>query len=110
MVSILSAVRDMGRLREIYVVLVRHGFGELARRLGFSAPALPEKTDGDEKVEGSKKRAPLAERVRLVAMDLGPSFVKLGQLASTRSDLLPETWVSELKKLQDEVTPLGFDE
>jgi ubiquinone biosynthesis protein len=127
MVSILNAVRDLGRLREIYVVLVRHGFGELAQRLGFGAKravkALPEGAEGiaaepalavpeAETAHGEeeKKRRSLGERVRLVAMDLGPSFVKLGQIASTRPDVLPPDWIAELKKLQDEVTPLGFDE
>lgn len=127
MVSILNAVRDLGRLREIYVVLVRHGFGELAQRLGFGAKrsvkALPEGSEGSAaesalavpeaeaaRGEEEKKKRSLGERVRLVAMDLGPSFVKLGQIASTRPDVLPPDWIAELKKLQDEVTPLGFDE
>jgi ubiquinone biosynthesis protein len=60
--------------------------------------------------EEEKRRISLAERVRLVAMDLGPSFVKLGQIASTRPDLLPAEWIRELKKLQDEVTPVPFED
>ena len=129
MVSILTAVRDLGRLRQIYVVLVRHGFGELAQRLGFgkkrikalaAAPAegeveplaALEEVPAAEAARGEEeaKRTTLAERVRLVAMDLGPSFVKLGQIASTRPDVLPADWIAELKKLQDEVTPLPYDE
>ncbi|MEZ4443496.1 MAG: AarF/UbiB family protein [Polyangiaceae bacterium] len=119
MVSLLSAVRDMGRLREIYVVLVRHGFGELAQRLGIGGnktdKALPEGVpsippEERKRGEAEKSKHSLAERVRLVAMDLGPSFVKLGQIASTRPDILPEEWITELKKLQDEVNPLDFEE
>ncbi|HSO00460.1 MAG TPA: AarF/UbiB family protein, partial [Candidatus Nanopelagicales bacterium] len=134
MVSIVTAVRDLNRLREIYLVLVRHGFGELAQRLGFRGrpsgerqpkallpPAAPIETeDGaielvipeEEQRRGEEERhkISLAERVRLVAMDLGPSFVKLGQIASTRTDLIPREWIVELKKLQDEVTPLPFEE
>ena len=132
MVSLLGAVRDLDRLRQIYVVLVRHGFGELAQRLGFGAGkrarALPSGDDSgtvaeavgavDEAVpasetargEDERKRISLPERVRLVAMDLGPSFVKLGQIASTRTDILPGPWIVELKKLQDEVTPLPFSQ
>jgi ubiquinone biosynthesis protein len=113
MVSLLSAVRDIGRLREIYVVLVRHGFGELAQRLGFGA----KKDDGGDTIppaerkkgEAAKKHSS-AERVRKVLMDLGPSFVKLGQIASTRPDILPDAWIVELKKLQDDVNPVPFDE
>src|SRR6185437_10178848 len=129
MASILSAVRDLDRLRQIYVVLVRHGFGELAQRLGFGAGkkarALPDAGVTVEEVravqeavpeseakrgEEERTRISLPERVRLVAMDLGPSFVKLGQIASTRPDVMPASWIAELKKLQDEVNPLPFAE
>lgn len=123
MVSIVNAVRDLGRLRQIYVVLVRHGFGELAQRLGLSGrdrgaqeqditaegqtqEALAEAERGEEE----RRRISLPERVRLVCMDLGPSFVKLGQIASTRPDVLPAEWIVELKKLQDSVTPLPATE
>jgi ubiquinone biosynthesis protein len=129
MVSIVSAVRDLGRLRQIYVVLVRHGFGEVAQRLGLGGrarAALPAATESAEievaegaveVPEAEKKRGEeerrhisLPERVRLVCMDLGPSFVKLGQIASTRPDVLPADWITELKKLQDEVNPLPWSD
>ncbi len=125
MVAILSTFRELDRLRQIYVVLARHGFGEIAQRIGMSgtkkkgAPQLGEDGtasqqggDGDEEVveEATARSSPLAERVRLVAMELGPSFVKLGQIASTRADVLPADWVRELKKLQDDVTPLAFED
>lgn len=133
MISIVATVRDLGRLRQIYIVLVRHGFGEIAQRLGFRGKssgkeplkALPPPQalpleDGaievvlseEEAVHGEEERRQISlpERVRLVAMDLGPSFVKLGQIASTRADVLPPEWIVELKKLQDEVNPLPFDE
>lgn len=122
MVSIVSAVRDLGRLRQIYVVLVRHGFGELAQRLGLGgrgrnpeSEALaendhPEALAEVARGEDERKRISLPERVRLVCMDLGPSFVKLGQIASTRPDVLPAAWIIELKKLQDSVNPLPSQE
>ncbi len=126
MVSVVTAVRDLGRIRQIYAVLVRHGFGEVAQRLGFGLKRAETGTaaivvgEGGEAIEippseaargeDEKKRISLPERVRLVAMDLGPSFVKLGQIASTRPDVLPLDWITELKKLQDEVKPLGFEE
>jgi ubiquinone biosynthesis protein len=101
MVSLVSAARDIGRVREISAVLVRHGFGEVVTRLGLG---------GQKDVEGggpqATKRPSLAERIRLVLEDLGPSFVKLGQIASTRADLLPKEVIDELKKLQDSVPPL----
>jgi ubiquinone biosynthesis protein len=118
MVAILSTIRELDRLRQIYVVLVRHGFADVARRLGLGKKTKQaessEATDDAELAvaeEASKAEAksPMAERVRLVAMDLGPSFVKLGQIVSTRTDVLPMEWVLELKKLQDEVSPVSYD-
>lgn len=128
MVAILSTFRELDRLRQIYVVLVRHGFADVARRLGLGAaakqakaeqakelPAAGAGSDEDPELADAETRgkeiakSPFAERVRLAAMDLGPSFVKLGQIVSTRTDVLKPEWVVELKKLQDEVSPLPFE-
>jgi ubiquinone biosynthesis protein len=115
MVSVLTAVRDLGRLREISAVLVRHGFGEIVGRAGLGrtkktdpveAPEIP--TEEVVHGEAEKQKISLAERARLVLQDLGPSFIKLGQIASTRNDLLPADLITELKKLQDEVPPVPF--
>jgi ubiquinone biosynthesis protein len=131
MVSVLSAVRDLGRLREISVVLVRHGFGEVVQRVGFGrapkkklaaqsiagaastelvadAPEIP--SEELAKGEEERKRVSLPERARLVLQDLGPSFIKLGQIASTRADVLPADLILELKKLQDDVPPVPFEQ
>ncbi|HEY2365938.1 MAG TPA: AarF/UbiB family protein [Polyangiaceae bacterium] len=109
MVSVLSAVRDLGRLREISAVLVRHGFGEIVARAGFGREAK-EKDPDDEEGEKESKKLSRGERIRLVATELGPSFVKLGQIASTRTDVVPQDIVDELKKLQDSVPPVAFSE
>jgi ubiquinone biosynthesis protein len=128
MISVVGAVRDLVRLREISVVLVRHGFGEFVTRAGFGGGSstrkksdAPPQLESDGKLvavsipphevargEDEAKRITLAERVRLVLEDLGPSFIKLGQIASTRNDLLPPEFVTELKKLQDEVPAVPF--
>jgi ubiquinone biosynthesis protein len=103
MVAALTAVRDLGRLREIALVLAKHGFGEVLGRMGLGSLA-PKTTRPDE----TSRRAQWPERVRLVLEDLGPSFMKLGQIVSTRTDLLPKELISELKKLQDDVRPVDF--
>jgi ubiquinone biosynthesis protein len=110
--SILTAVRDLDRARQIAVVLVRHGFGEVAARLGLSsmgAKSDPEPTSGSA-LAAVGDRATLAQRLRMVLTDLGPSFVKLGQIASTRPDLIPGDVILELKKLQDAVPPFSSED
>ncbi|HEY6560653.1 MAG TPA: AarF/UbiB family protein [Polyangiaceae bacterium] len=120
MVSILHAARDIGRVRDISTVLVRHGFGEIVRRIGLGRPKRREAssdpsalgTSPEEEALGAreKQEISLAVRVRLVLEDLGPSFVKLGQIASTRPDILPMDVITELKKLQDSVAPVPFEQ
>jgi ubiquinone biosynthesis protein len=116
MVSLLHAARDIGRIRDVSTVLVRHGFGEVVHRLGLgrrgkAQPALVEPSP-DEEARGARERREMssAVRVRRVLEDLGPSFVKLGQIASTRPDVLPADVILELKKLQDAVPPVPFEE
>jgi len=105
--SILTAVRDIDRLRQITQVLARHGFGEVVGRLGLSSHAGAE---GEPVTGESVPRSQLGERIRLVLQDLGPTFVKLGQIMSTRSDILPADIVQELKKLQDDVAPFPAED
>lgn len=115
MVSIVSAARDLGRVREISRVLVRHGFGEVVSRLGLSratkAQGEVDAVPPEEEAAGRQEKAQVsrAVRARLVLEDLGPSFIKLGQIASTRADVLPPDLIAELKKLQDAVPPLPFE-
>lgn len=111
MVSILHAARDIGRVREISTVLVRHGFGEIVTRLGLRRRRATESGgDAEDEARGARavKEMTLAVRARRVLEDLGPSFVKLGQLASTRPDVIPPDLQNELKKLQDSVPPFDF--
>ncbi len=104
MASLITAVRDLGRLREIVAVLTRHGFGEVLTRMGLGSLA-PSTKDGEP-----ERTIAWQARVRLVIQDLGPSFIKLGQIASTRNDLLPPELIVELKKLQDDVPAIASDE
>jgi len=124
LISVVSAVRDLARLREISTVLVRHGFGEIVARAGFGRARKPKgpgesleppseidiAPDALEQGEAEKKRAATAERIRLVLQDLGPCFIKLGQIASTRTDVIPVDIITELKKLQDDVPPVPYEE
>jgi ubiquinone biosynthesis protein len=104
MPSVMTALQDLDRLREIVRVLVRHGFGEVVQRLGLDHLTLGK---GDESSE--LRTQSLGQRLRFVLQDLGPSFVKLGQIASTRADLLPEEVIAELKMLQEEVKTIPWE-
>lgn len=103
MVSIVHAARDLGRIRDISKVLVRHGFGEVVTRLGLGRG----RRGSDELAPESTTKGSVGERLRRVLEDLGPSFVKLGQIASTRADLLPSDVIGELKRLLDDVPPVA---
>lgn len=100
-------VRQTGRYREIAMALGRHGFGYIVEGIGLtkllSAPFHRIRKSEHESLT-------LAVRIRLVLEELGPTFVKVGQLASTRTDLLPADIVSELVKLQDQVPPFSAEE
>ncbi|WP_036736606.1 ABC1 kinase family protein [Paenibacillus zanthoxyli] len=96
-------IRHAGRYRSIAMALMRHGFGFMVEELGlYRVLSLPRRLVTQEVQHPSRT---LGERIRLVLEDLGPTFVKLGQVASTRSDLLPESIINELVKLQDHVPP-----
>ncbi|MDT3425509.1 ubiquinone biosynthesis protein [Paenibacillus forsythiae] len=96
-------IRHAGRYRSIAMALMRHGFGFMVEELGlYRVLSLPRRLGAQELQHPTRT---LGERIRLVLEDLGPTFVKLGQVASTRSDLLPESIINELVKLQDHVPP-----
>ena len=98
--------RNIGRLREIAAVMLRYGFGDIARHLNVESALqklrLQSRRDGDRGVTDR----PRHERVRLALEELGPTFVKLGQMLSTRPDLIPLQYTEEFRKLQDEVAPI----
>lgn len=102
MASLLTTVRDLERLRQIASVLAVHGFGEVVDRTGLGS-LVP----GRKRQDGGRMAAGI--RLRKVLEELGPSFVKLGQIMSTRPDLIPDDILCELKKLQDEVAPEPFE-
>lgn len=99
----LIAMRDLPRLREISGILIRHGLGEFAQRLKL--PRAMEKAGEWLNLslpEGESGR-PTAVRVRLAFEELGPTFIKLGQILSTRVDVFPPDWIDEFEKLQNRV-------
>jgi ubiquinone biosynthesis protein len=108
--DVLSAARDLGRLHDIASVLVRHGLGDLVRTLGLAG--LLERAGRALHWEAAQRVGQLttAERVRAAFEELGPTFVKFGQLLASRADLVPDEWVTELSKLQESVEPVPWTE
>ncbi len=105
-----NGVRDLPRLREISSVLIRHGLGDLVRRTGTAT--LLERAGQllHWSEAGNVAHLEPQQRVRLAFEELGPTFVKLGQMLSTREDLLPVAWTTELAHLHNRVPPVPFDE
>jgi ubiquinone biosynthesis protein len=101
-------LRNLRRVREILSVLVLdYGFGYIFDQLGISRllPVGRRRRPARERAE-----LPGARRLRLALAELGPTFIKLGQVLSTRADLLPLSVVVELRQLQDEAKAVPFGE
>jgi len=107
--TLIARLRGYRRLPEILAVLVRHGFADVLAQTGLdkflpgSAPAA----------EGAAMAPPpstsRAVRVRMVLEDLGPTFIKFGQILSTRPDLIPPEWAEEFKRLQTDCPQVEYE-
>lgn len=113
MFDILSPLRSIRRFRDVQLVLLRYGFGfllsnqeiralrrTLRRTLGWGYSI--------EETEYEERAAPA--RMRMMLQELGPTYIKIGQLLASRGDMLPEEWIAELAKLQDDVPPFGYEQ
>ena len=102
-----SHLRDLPRYRQILSTLVRYGYQDVVAALHLEGLVRPfERVALGDEVPPQDR----ARRLRLVCEDLGPTFVKLGQVLSTRPDLLPEAYTTELASLRDDVRPFSFAE
>jgi ubiquinone biosynthesis protein len=102
-------IRNLQRWRTVQAILLRYGFDFLigreeiaeVRRVLHHTLRLP---------MGEFNEYTLPERVRLMLQELGPFYVKLGQILSSRANFLPQEWITELSKLQDAVPPFPYEE
>ena len=104
----LMAARDLGRLHEIASVLIRYGFGDIVRRMGMAN--VLERAGRALLWKHAEELAHLEPpaRMRRVLDELGPTFIKLGQVLATRVDLFEPDWIAEFGKLQDSAPPLPY--
>ena len=104
-----SAVHDLGRVYDLAVILVRYGFAGFVRRIGL-AHAF-EQAGRALHLKGVEELVQLntPQRIRRALEEMGPTFIKLGQILATRVDLFPPDWIAEFEKLQDQVPPLPFE-
>lgn len=99
------ALSKLGRFREIVTVLFKYGFDDIAERLQLPGKILISKT----RIAVTEEMTTW-ERVRHALEELGPTFVKFGQILSLRGDLLPAQLIKEMEKLQDDVAPVELEE
>jgi ubiquinone biosynthesis protein len=102
-------IRNIQRWRTVQAILLRYGFDFLigreeiaeVRRFLHNTLRLP---------MGEFNELSLPERVRLMLQELGPFYVKLGQILSSRANYLPQEWITELSRLQDAVPPFPYEQ
>ncbi len=100
----IKAIAHLGRFREIVATLIKYGFDDIVDRLEIPGRKYL------EKIHVHDTHLSTWERMRKVLEDLGPTFIKCGQILSQRADLLPKELLDELRKLQDDVPPESFSE
>jgi ubiquinone biosynthesis protein len=105
-----GAARDMGRLNQILGIFIRHGFGDSVRRLGLAdrLERAGHALHWEHAADLARLEPPV--QVRLAIEELGPTFVKLGQILAGRADLFGPDWIAEFEKLHSRVPAVPLDQ
>jgi ubiquinone biosynthesis protein len=105
----INAVRDLPRLHEITSILIRYGMADIVRTLGIGTLLERAGRFLHWKERDDVMHLDASVRVRHALEELGPTFVKLGQVMATRVDVFPPNWIAEFEKLQSGVPPVPFE-
>lgn len=108
--SIPQRIRNLQRFPQILGVLFKYGFGDVVARIGLDSILHDVRRRLFPTSNLQLEQLTSEERVRLVLEELGPTFIKFGQILATRPDLIPMPLVNELRKLQDKVKPFDTDD
>lgn len=108
--NLLTTGKDIRRVNELATILLKYGFGDLIRRLDLVAPIEQASKMVRQGVNRDFLTMRPGERMRHALEEMGPTFVKLGQILATRVDLFPPDWIEEFEKLQDNAREIPFDE
>lgn len=108
LIETLHAMRDLPRLRELAGILIRHGFGDVVRRAGVGTVLERAGEMLSVGQDHGLRDVDLPVRIRMALEQMGPTFVKLGQVLATRVDLFAPEWIVEFEKLQNSVPPVPF--
>lgn len=108
-ISIPSRIRSFKRLPQIVRVALKYGFGDVVARAGLDTVLHRVKSSLISDADPLVAELSTEERIRKMLEELGPTFVKLGQVMATRPDLIPLDLVTELRKLQDKVKPFDTE-
>ncbi len=102
-------LRHFKRYRQIIRVFMKHGLGYLVKQMGLEL-ILPRYKRQEASDSGRESEHILADRLCQALTELGPTFIKLGQIFSTRPDMFAPAYIEELEKLQDKVVPFSYPE
>lgn len=105
----LTAVRDLGRVHDLASILVHYGFGDMVRRLGLVAVVARAGKVLPLSQLSESAALPAPVRVRRALEDMGPTFVKLGQVLATRVDLFSPEWIAEFGKLHSQAPAVPYE-
>lgn len=106
--GLFSGTSELRRLRTLIGILLRYGFDDLVQWLGLEGKARLIERFFIRELPADIRRLPPEVRVRMALEEMGPTFIKFGQILATRVDLFPEEWIKELEQLQDQTRALPF--